>query len=156
VPRCLSSTFSKSKHIAFRLGPCSSSPIYSSAYYHFFSGTFYLWPAFPTLLTFPTHLTGVLLAGALYGPWYSSSALKGDIRTSPTWLWSCVAVWAFAQISNFKVHLTLRDLRPPGTRTRAIPYGYGFNLVSFPNYMFEVLGWVVFTFMTRSWAGNRL
>ncbi|KAG8933276.1 3-oxo-5a-steroid 4- dehydrogenase, partial [Tulasnella sp. 417] len=27
------------------------------------------------------------------------------------------------------------------TRTRAIPYGYGFNWISCPNYTFEVLGW---------------
>lgn len=51
--------------------------------------------------------------------------------------------------------MTLRGLRPPGTRTRAIPYGYGFSLVSCPNYFFEVMGWVVIAVMTNSIAGEK-
>lgn len=50
--------------------------------------------------------------------------------------------------------MALRSLRPPGTRTRAIPYGYGFSLVSCPNYFFEVMGWAVITGMTNSLAGK--
>ena len=48
----------------------------------------------------------------------------------------------------------MRALRPPGTRTRGIPQGYGFNLVSFPNYFFETLGWVVICVMTGSVGGS--
>lgn len=47
----------------------------------------------------------------------------------------------------------MRALRPPGTRTRGIPQGYGFNLVSFPNYFFETVGWVVISVMTGSVGG---
>jgi len=61
-------------------------------------------------------------------------------------------VWLFAEYSNFLTHLNLRSLRPDGSRKRAIPYGYGFDWVSLPNYFFEILGWVVFTVMTGSWA----
>src|SRR5215472_3310845 len=43
----------------------------------------------------------------------------------------------FAELSNFHTHLTLRALRPVGSRKRGIPFGYGFNLVTCPNYMFE-------------------
>ena len=49
--------------------------------------------------------------------------------------------------------MTLRSLRSPGTRTRAIPYGYGFSLVSCPNYFFEILAWTVITTITNSIAG---
>lgn len=45
-------------------------------------------------------------------------------------------------------HLNLRSLRPAGTRTRAIPKGYGFNLVSCPNYFFEMVSWVAFVGLT--------
>jgi hypothetical protein len=60
----------------------------------------------------------------------------------------------FAEFSNLLTHLNLRSLRQEGSRKRAIPYGYGFNWVSFPNYFFEILAWVFFTVMTGSWASK--
>jgi very-long-chain enoyl-CoA reductase len=50
--------------------------------------------------------------------------------------------------------MTLRNLRPPGTRVRAIPYGYGFDLVSCPNYFFEFIAWTAICFLTTSWSGK--
>jgi len=50
--------------------------------------------------------------------------------------------------------LTLRSLRPEGSRKRVIPRGYGFNIVSVPNYFFESMGWAVVCVMTGSLAGN--
>ncbi|CAH1759078.1 14021_t:CDS:2, partial [Entrophospora sp. SA101] len=58
----------------------------------------------------------------------------------------------FAEISNFNTHMALRNLRPPGTRDRKIPYGYGFNLVSCPNYSFEILAWISICILTKSLA----
>jgi hypothetical protein len=60
----------------------------------------------------------------------------------------------FAQMSNFSTHLTLRNLRPEGSTERKIPFGYGFNWVSCPNYFFEIMAWTAFTGLTRSWAGK--
>ena len=60
----------------------------------------------------------------------------------------------FAEISNLHTHLTLRNLRPANTRKRAIPYGYGFSLVSCPNYFFEAVTWGVICVMTGSVAGT--
>lgn len=51
--------------------------------------------------------------------------------------------------------MTLRNLRPPGTRIRAIPYGYGFDLVSCPNYFFEFIAWTAICFLTTSWSGKK-
>lgn len=48
----------------------------------------------------------------------------------------------------------LRNLRPEGTTKRAIPKGYGFGLVSCPNYFFETLAWTAVTVMTGSYAGE--
>ncbi|KAG8858777.1 3-oxo-5a-steroid 4- dehydrogenase [Tulasnella sp. 330] len=98
-------------------------------------------------------LSGVMLAGSLYGPWYSAAAVKGSIRNNPTYLYVLTAIWAFAELSNLKVHYTLRNLRPAGTRTRGIPQGYGFNLgLTCPNYFFEIIAWTVVCAMTLDWA----
>ncbi|KAF4613842.1 hypothetical protein D9613_008091 [Agrocybe pediades] len=96
--------------------------------------------------------SGVLFAADIYRPAFSatSPAIVNSIRSNEHFLWACTGLWAFAEISNLHTHLTVRSLRPPGTRRRAIPYGYGFNLVSFPNYFFEIVGWVVISVMTRS------
>ena len=53
-----------------------------------------------------------------------------------------------------KTHLTLRDLRPVGTTKRAIPYGYGFNLVSCPNYFFESAVWFAIAALSGSYTGE--
>jgi len=60
----------------------------------------------------------------------------------------------FAEISNLSTHLTLRALRPAGTRKRAIPYGYGFSSISYPNYFFESVAWLTICCMTNSVAGE--
>ena len=39
-------------------------------------------------------------------------------------------------------------MRPAGTTKRGIPYGFGFGLVSCPNYLFETLAWTTITVMT--------
>lgn len=67
---------------------------------------------------------------------------------------SLTFVLQFAEISNLIVHIKLRNLRPAGTRKRAIPHGYGFSLVSFPNYFFESMAWLVIAVMTGSYTGE--
>lgn len=98
--------------------------------------------------------TGVLLAAPLYGPWNGALALAGTLRSSDTYIYSAVALWAFAEFSNAIVHLHLRSLRPAGSKARAIPTGYGFGLVSCPNYFFEAIAWIAFTGLTMDWAGK--
>jgi very-long-chain enoyl-CoA reductase len=46
----------------------------------------------------------------------------------------------------------LSNLRTPGTKERKIPYGYGFGLVSCPNYLFEAMAWGSIVLLTQSWA----
>ncbi|KAI8390107.1 3-oxo-5-alpha-steroid 4-dehydrogenase-domain-containing protein [Blakeslea trispora] len=95
-------------------------------------------------------LSGVNLAFWVYGPWFSQG--KGLAVRSDVWIYGTVAVWVWAQLSNLITHITLRNLRPAGTRVRAIPYGYGFDLVSCPNYFFEFIGWTAVCFLTTSWS----
>lgn len=100
-------------------------------------------------------LSGLALAIPLYSPSNSNQILraKSSIRTVDEYLYPCVAVWFFAEVSNFVCHLTLRNLRPQGTKKRALPTGYGFDLATSANYTFEILGWLAFSAMTLDWAG---
>ncbi|KAF4596755.1 3-oxo-5a-steroid 4- dehydrogenase [Pleurotus pulmonarius] len=106
----------------------------NSAHYHIFSG--------------------LLLAYDIYRPKYASASnfIVNTRRDNPQFLNACAAVWLFAELSNLSTHLTLRSLRPAGTGKRGIPYGYGFGLVSCPNYFFETVGWFVICIMTNSIA----
>ncbi|KAJ3555346.1 hypothetical protein NM688_g2629 [Phlebia brevispora] len=99
-------------------------------------------------------LGGLLLAYSVYSPTYSATSpyIQGTVRDDPRFLWAYTAVWLFAELSNLKTHAILRDLRPAGTTKRAIPYGYGFDFVSCPNYTFEILGWTVISLMTGSYS----
>ncbi|KAG8984878.1 3-oxo-5a-steroid 4- dehydrogenase [Tulasnella sp. 427] len=94
-------------------------------------------------------LSGLLLCGSTFAPWYSAANLSGTLRDNSLYLKGLTAVWAFAELSNLICHITLRNLRPAGTRQRAIPYGYGFNSISCPNYTFETLAWT--TVLALTW-----
>ncbi|KAJ1968651.1 3-oxo-5a-steroid 4- dehydrogenase [Dispira parvispora] len=124
--------------------------LYETIFVHrFSSGTM----PFANLIKNTTYYT--LLAGAnvgfwVYGPW--NGALEPSAQRSTAYTAVCIGLFVFAQISNFLTHINLRNLRPPGTRVRKIPRGYGFDLVSCPNYFFEVTSWVAFTLYTRSLA----
>jgi hypothetical protein len=151
--------------------------VISSAHYHILSGKFIIL-TFSTLFSssFVFCCSGVLLALDIYRSKFSATSpyIVNTIRNNDQFIWICTGLWAvsclifffqfcfincpttfqFAEISNLDTHLALRFLRPEGTRKRAIPYGYGFNLVSCPNYFFEILGWAVIAVMTGSIAGT--
>ncbi|KAF7977044.1 hypothetical protein HWV62_4812 [Athelia sp. TMB] len=98
--------------------------------------------------------SGLAIAAAVYSPTYAATSpyIAGTIRDNSTFLWAGAAIWLWAELSNLHTHITLKNLRPPGTRTRAIPRGYGFDLVSVPNYFFEEVGWAVIAGLTGSWV----
>jgi len=83
-------------------------------------------------------LSGLLLGGAIYGPWSSASKLANTIQDRDSFLIGCTAVWVLAQVGNLISHVILKNLRPAGSRVRKIPRGFAFELVSCPNYFFEV------------------
>lgn len=70
-------------------------------------------------------------------------------------MYSGLAGFVFAEYGNWRIHIALRDLRPPGTKERRIPKATGdpmtflFNLVTCPNYTYEAVAWVSFTVMTQ-------
>ncbi|XP_018610127.1 very-long-chain enoyl-CoA reductase-like isoform X2 [Scleropages formosus] len=68
---------------------------------------------------------------------------------------TALIIFLFCQIGNFSIHVALRNLRPPGSKTRKIPYPtrnpftWIFLVVSCPNYTYEVGAWLAFTVMTQ-------
>ena len=64
-----------------------------------------------------------------------------------------MCLFYFMEIGNFSAHWNLRTLRPAGTKVRRIPRGGLFELVSCPNYTYEILSWLGFNLMTRTVAG---
>ncbi|XP_003385897.1 PREDICTED: very-long-chain enoyl-CoA reductase-like [Amphimedon queenslandica] len=77
-------------------------------------------------------------------PYYGMSQIFGGL-----------VLFVICQIGNFSSHFALRNLRPPGTKERRIPYPtsdpftFLFNFVSCPNYTYEGGAWIAFTFMTQ-------
>lgn len=77
--------------------------------------------------------------------------------TSPSaaQVYAGLAGFLLSEVGNFSIHVALRNLRPPGSKERKIPYPTGnpftklFNLVSCPNYTYEFFSWAFFTVMTQ-------
>ncbi|KAG5513219.1 hypothetical protein PMAC_001589 [Pneumocystis sp. 'macacae'] len=89
-------------------------------------------------------LGGINMAYWTYGPWFSF------LYQSHIVLLFFVILWMFSEYANFKTHLILRNIRPPKSRIRQIPKGFGFDLVSCPNYFFEYTSWLVVASISRS------
>ncbi|KAJ3045715.1 3-oxo-5a-steroid 4- dehydrogenase [Rhizophlyctis rosea] len=92
--------------------------------------------------------SGVLMGYFIHRPGFDGGFF-GGVHSS-FWTSALIGFWLFSEVSNYVTHVTLRNLRPTGTRVRKIPFGYGFNLVSCPNYFFEILGWVTVSVLTGS------
>eukprot|EP00116_Pleurobrachia_bachei_P010097 sb/3470359/ len=60
----------------------------------------------------------------------------------------------FGELGNLSCHIAFKNMRPPGTKTRVIPmpnsnpFTLLFNLVSCPNYTYEVISWIGFAIFT--------
>lgn len=105
-------------------------------------------------------LSGVLVAYFSYAPasYTKGSALRTFLFNSSFFEWDTnqlmllTLAWAFAELSNFAVHLNLASLRATGSTERKIPYGYGFDKVSCPNYFFEAWGWFIVSCISQNWS----
>ncbi|GFQ93866.1 probable very-long-chain enoyl-CoA reductase art-1 [Trichonephila clavata] len=80
------------------------------------------------------------------------------LYTAPTCqmqIYGSLAAFILAELGNLSIHLALRNLRPEGSNERKIPVPTGnpftwlFNLVSCPNYTYEVMAWISFSVMTN-------
>ena len=85
-------------------------------------------------------LSGIAPAYFLYASDYNPSLAAPSVDSIAGL--ALVALFAAAEVSNGITHVILRNLRPAGTRIRRIPFGFGFDLVSCPNYFFESVAWI--------------
>lgn len=97
-------------------------------------------------------LSGVLLAWFVYIPQSVQSQSESLFASLPWTGWAGLALYTIGQSFNARVHLIQRGLRRPGTTERRIPHGPGFNWVTCPNYMFEIVTWLGVLLLSRSWA----
>lgn len=87
---------------------------------------------------------------------YVAYHVNHPLFTPPSLLQQIIglAIFTVCEIGNLSTHILLRQLRPAGTTVRKIPVPSGFpltklfNLVSCPNYTYEVGAWIGFTIMT--------
>jgi len=93
-------------------------------------------------------LSGINMAYWIYRPGFTSGHIPA--LTSTIGMAFCCILWVYSEVSNLLTHIILRNLRPAGTRVRKIPYGYGFNIVTCPNYFFETLAWLAICLLTGS------
>ena len=89
-------------------------------------------------------LAGLNIAAWVYAP---GSPTAKDPNT--LLLYGGLLAYTIGELGNLDAHLTLRGLRSSGGRERGIPDGFGFSLVTCPNYMFEVVSWIGIYFVTR-------
>lgn len=84
---------------------------------------------------------------------FRPDAAAASTNPNPVLLYGGLALFVFGELANLNAHLVLRDLRRPGSTERGIPKGFGFGLVTCPNYMFEILAWVgVYLVSGLSWS----
>lgn len=91
--------------------------------------------------------SGLLCAYSIYSP-RSLAARADELAIDAVG----TALYLFGEIGNAMVHLYLASLRSSGGTERKIPSGYGFSLVTCPNYMYEILSWVGIIVASRDWS----
>ena len=82
-------------------------------------------------------LSGVNLAYWSYAPWSPTARPSNPLLT-----YIGIALFVVGELGNLYTHFVLKNLRRPGSTERGIPRGFGFDLVTCPNYMFEIVAWI--------------
>lgn len=92
-------------------------------------------------------LSGLVCAYSIYHP--TSLAATAD---QPALDMIGTVLYLFGEFGTASVHRYLSTLRSAGGTERKIPVGYGFGLVTCPNYMYEVIAWIGIILASRDWT----
>jgi very-long-chain enoyl-CoA reductase len=93
-------------------------------------------------------LSGLLIAGTIYSP----HAPLSKVTQWDTLTVASTALFVVFELLNGWTHITLSNLRPKGTTVRGVPKGWPFELVTCPNYLFELLAWLAVSVESRGWG----
>lgn len=94
-------------------------------------------------------MSGLLCAVSIYRPGSPAALATADNKLTET---IGTGLFAVSELANAAVHLYLSSLRSTGGTERKIPKGYGFGLVTCPNYMYEILAWIGVIIVSRDWS----
>jgi very-long-chain enoyl-CoA reductase len=88
-----------------------------------------------------------------FAAWLGWSVTRaGYACAEGTALMAGVALFAVGELGNLAAHVMLARLRPGRSSARRIPRGFLFELVSSPNYLFEIVTWVGYALVARTAA----
>lgn len=93
---------------------------------------------------------------ALYVGYYINHPLYTPALFKDAQIYAGLLGFIFSELGNFSIHIALRNLRRPGTTERRVPkptsdpFTLLFNLVSCPNYTYEIAAWISFSIMTQA------
>ncbi|KAF4986708.1 hypothetical protein FGRMN_10705 [Fusarium graminum] len=120
---------------------------YETLFVHKFSANTMPWKNIFKNSFFYWAMSGVVCAYSIYHP--GSLAAKAD---KPAIDAAGIALYCFGEFMNAVVHRYLSTLRSAGGTERKIPAGYGFDIVTCPNYLYEILAWVGIILVSRDWT----
>ncbi|KAJ9487859.1 hypothetical protein VN97_g5438 [Penicillium thymicola] len=95
-----------------------------------------------------------VLAGFNIAYWvFRPDAAAATSTPNQALVYAGLALFVFGELANLNAHYILRNLRRPGTTERGIPSGFGFSVVTCPNYFFEILAWLgIFLVSQLNWS----
>lgn len=93
-----------------------------------------------------------ILAGGNLAYWNYRPGSPASLPSNPYITYPALALFIIGEAGNLYTHVVLRNLRSSGGTERGIPEGWGFGLVTCPNYMFEVVAWLGVALLTWSWS----
>ncbi|CAG8904665.1 unnamed protein product [Penicillium egyptiacum] len=95
-----------------------------------------------------------VLAGFNIAYWvFRPDAAAASSTPNQALVYAGLVLFVFGELANLNAHYILRNLRRPGTTERGIPSGFGFSVVTCPNYFFEILAWLgIFLVSQLNWS----
>lgn len=93
-----------------------------------------------------------LLAGVNIAFWTYRPSAPAAGAANPYIIYPALLLYVIGEVGNLYTHVVLRNLRSSGGTERGIPQGWGFGLVTCPNYMFETVAWIGVGLVTWSWS----
>lgn len=91
-----------------------------------------------------------ILAGVNLAYWNYRPTSPASLPSNPYITYPALALFIIGEAGNLYTHVVLRNLRSSGGTERGIPEGWGFGLVTCPNYMFEAVAWLGVALLTWS------